>query len=251
MHFTKRQMMFAAAAALIGFTSAAEAASVKIHGSTTVFANLFKDHQGAVEEASGQSLQIVANGSSRGLTDLSSGQADLGMISAPLDATISKMQKKDPSFSGDDLVAHPIGEAKVAFITHPSNPVKTLTREQLTAVFSGEITSWADLGGAPMPIKVVLETSGGGVRTLTEKELLAKESVAADMVEVPNATQISQIVSQMPPALGIAAQAAIGGHSVQSIDGYEALTQPLFLITRGQPSADKEAIIEAARAILR
>lgn len=237
-------------AATFVFAGSAHASSLKIHGSTTVFANLFADHQAKVEADSGQVLTVVANGSSRGVNDVATGAADMGMISAPLPATIAKLASSQSGFVGDDLVGYDIGSAKVAFIVHPSNPVKELSTDQIAGIMQGEITNWADLGGQPMPIKVIMEQTGGGVRTMAEKSLLDGGVISVAGTEVPNGPQIVKIVEQMPMAFGIAAAAVAKGSPVAVLGGHDAPAQPLILVTKGDATAAQLAVIDSARNIL-
>ena len=43
----------------------------------------------------------------------------------------------------------------IAIITHPSNPVHTLTIDQVRKLFSGEYTNWLQVGGTDLPVKLV------------------------------------------------------------------------------------------------
>ncbi|MDJ0823135.1 MAG: substrate-binding domain-containing protein [Paracoccaceae bacterium] len=238
-------------AAFLCVASAAFAvdAPVSISGSTTVASAIMDPHRAAIEEGSGLSLDVIANGSSRGINDLVEGRSELAMISAPLDVTIAKIEKKNPGSVADaGLMAHQVGETLVAFVVHPSNPVKSLSLAQIGAVLAGEITTWAELGGPNMPIIVVAETSGGGVRSLVESELLDGESIAADLREFPNATQVPTVVSQLPPGLGIAAKSAAAAANVVGIETESPVSQPLILVTLGEPSPEAQRVIDAARA---
>ena len=61
-------------AACVAFSATAHAADVSVHGSTTVASNLLMPKKAQIEKASGHSLSVVANGSSRGVMDLVSGK---------------------------------------------------------------------------------------------------------------------------------------------------------------------------------
>ena len=220
---------------------------LRLHGSTTVVANIMKPHQVVIEQRTGHKLRVVANGSGRGLQDLVAGKAEIGMISAPLEAAVKKIKKKNAAFNDSDLQAHQVGETRVAFITHPSNPVKSLTMDQVAGILSGKIKNWQEVGGRPQPIVVVCEDRNGGVRTMTEKALLDGDSIVGSAKQMPNGTQVIKVVSQLPVAFGVAAAAAMDS-KVKAVSTDGSVVQPLILVTRGAPTPAQHAIIDAARA---
>src|ERR1700733_15735064 len=151
-----RRALVIALAAFLALGATAQARTVAIHGSTTVSAAVLVPHKDDIEKASGETLDIVANGSGRGLADLTAGKADMAMISAPLEAEAAAANAKTPgSVDPAKLVVHQIGEARVAFVVHPSNPVKELSLAQIAGILSGKISKWSEVGGADQPIVVV------------------------------------------------------------------------------------------------
>ena len=226
----------------------AQAATVTLHGSSTVTNTLLLPHQSEIEADSGHTLAITGNGSSRGILDLIEGKADLGMISAPLDTTIAKVEKKNPGIAaGKDLRGHQVGETRVAFAVHPSNPVKELSLAQIADIMTGKVTNWQELGGENAPILVVVETPGGGVRSMVEKEVLNKGEITANTRELPNSAQVVKVVAQVPQAIGVAIDSTVDGKSTVSLKTDKAIVQPLILVSLGAPSAEAEQVIAAAR----
>ncbi|MDX1486229.1 MAG: substrate-binding domain-containing protein, partial [Alphaproteobacteria bacterium] len=194
-----RKLFMGVAMAAVAVSASAQAETISIHGSTTVFANVFKANKAKIEKAAGVTLKVVSNGSGRGLADLSAGKADMGMISSDLAATVAKANKKRPgSVNPAGLTAHKLGETRVAFIVHPSNGVKTLTMDQVKAILSGQAKNWKDVGGNDKPIVIISEPTGGGIRSMVEKEVLSKASVKGTLRQVPNGTQVPLVVSQLP-----------------------------------------------------
>ena len=243
-----RLLTAAAFAAVSLLAPAAQASSLKISGSTTVASAILLPMEQQIEDASGVDLDIIANGSSRGINDLINGQSALAMISAPLDVAIKKINKKAPgSLDGADLRGYQIGETRVAFVVHPSNPVGSMTLEQVAGILSGQLTNWSELGGADMPIVIVAETLGGGVRTLVESKLNNGESIAGTVREFPNATQVPKVVAQMPQAFGLASFKAAGTTAAVVVETNTQIAQPLILVTNGAPSDAAMAVIEASR----
>ncbi len=246
----KRTTVLGAALAAVlslGMAQQAPAGEVSVHGSTTVASNIMLPYKSDIEQQSGQSLKVVANGSSRGILDLAAGNASMAMISAPLEITLKKVNKKKPgTTAGMNLIAHRVGTTRVAFVVHPSNPVRTLTLAQIADLMSGKIKNWKDLGGKDAPILVIMETKGGGVRSMVEKEVMGGAEIAAASRELPGAVQVVGIVAQVPQAIGIAVSATVDG-KVNVLTTDRTIEQPLILVTKGQPSTETAKVIEAAR----
>lgn len=243
----KRNFVAALAAALL-LPAAATAAEITISGSTSVAAQLVQPHEAQIEAAAGVSLNIIANGSGRGLQDLAEGKAAVAMISAPLEVTAESVNKKQPgAVDAAGMVAHQVGEARVAFVVHPANPVKQMTQEQVAGILSGAIANWSALGGPDLPIVVVTEVAGGGLRSMVESEMLGKAPITGNLRELPNATQVAQVVQQISPGFGVAAHASVAGSGASVVATEREIAQPLILVTRGTPSAEIARVIDAAR----
>lgn len=66
-----------------------------------------------------------------------------------------------------DLI--PVGREGFIFFTNARNPVDSLTQDQLRGIYSGEITSWAQVGGKDTPILPYQRNRGSGSQTGLEK----------------------------------------------------------------------------------
>ena len=62
----------------------------------------------------------------------------------------------------DDIVNFPIGREGFVFFTNVQNKVDSLTQEQLRGIYSGKITSWAEVGGDNMEIRPYRRNRGSG-----------------------------------------------------------------------------------------
>ncbi len=83
-------------------------------------------------------IEVQGPGSSAGVKAAKNGSADIGMSSRDL-----KDSEKESS-----LVEEVIARDGIAVVVHPSNKVKGLTGDQVSAIYKGEITNWKDVGGA-------------------------------------------------------------------------------------------------------
>lgn len=89
------------------------------------------------------------------------GSASIGMSSR----RITKDEARALRADGAGNMVSPNQERIIAVdsmvvITNPQNPVAELTIEQLRGIFSGQITSWSELGGEDRDINVVMHQDG-------------------------------------------------------------------------------------------
>ena len=217
-----------------------------LHGSTTVQGALEARHA-ELEAAVGRKIEFSANGSSVGLASLAAGQAQMAMISAPLDEVAQKLNVKNPgAINVAQFRAAEIGHVKIAFIVNPRNSVRALSAVQLAGVFTGKIVNWKELGGGNSPIVVITLANGG---PLIPDALLHGAPITLAARMVPNASQIPGLVAQQPNAIGIISTAHVKGPTSLVQTDVE-IAVPLFLVTKGEPTAVEQKLIDAARKLL-
>ena len=96
----------------------------------------------------GVRINVQTGGSSRGINDTRTGLAGVGMVSRALKPT------------EDDLTAYVIATDKIGIIVHRSNPVSTLSHQEILDIYTGATTNWRQLGGENRPITVVNKAEG-------------------------------------------------------------------------------------------
>lgn len=127
-------------------------AEVKVYGATTVAFGLMIPQEATIEKLSGVQLAILPSSTTHGLADLAKGNADIAMLSEPLEAAAEAVNKRVPGLVNlADFSDRQVGDAFVQFIVHPSNPVTSLSKGQLADLYSGKTTNWAELGGTMCP----------------------------------------------------------------------------------------------------
>ena len=82
-------------------------------------------------------IRINPIGTGEGLRQLKTHQADLAMVSETIDSAFLKQKNR----SSAKVIF--IAKGRVSIIAHRHNLVSVLTKAQLKAIFSGEITDWA------------------------------------------------------------------------------------------------------------
>lgn len=84
-------------------------------------------------------------GSGGGIAAVGSGKAVLGRVA----------RKLSDSEKASGIAYEPFARLPSAFFVHPSAGVTSLTTAQLTAIYSGRISNWKDVGGNDLRIRVV------------------------------------------------------------------------------------------------
>jgi phosphate transport system substrate-binding protein len=132
-------------------------------------------------------------GSGATLALLRGGEADVGFLSREL--TVEDRTQVD---------ALGLGYTAQVLIVHPSNPVTGLGQEQLRGIFSGAISDWSEVGGAPGAILVILRSETSPTRIALDPLLrLPGAAYRPDAISTPDADAMLTAVSASPRAIGM------------------------------------------------
>jgi ABC-type phosphate transport system substrate-binding protein len=138
------------------------------------------------------------------------------------------------------LVGQPVAVILFAVVVNRATGVLNLTTAQLRGIFDGQFTSWKQVGGANLPIKIVARASGSGTRRAFDTEILGGAEPAASSYncvsknELPQAKvtkceladtgTLIQRVNSIPGAIGYAQVSDANGASnlrTIAINGWE------------------------------
>ena len=226
------------------------AEAVTLQGSTTFSSRLIEPHRPAIEGRAGRRLEVIGNKSIHGLVALLEGRTQLAMISSSLEGELDVLRHKYPNLPVDRLQSFEIARTRIAFVTHPGNPVRRAKLADIARILRGEIRSWAELGGADIAIAVVTTQPGGGVPTTVRGQLLdARPMMPARVIEVEASSHVVKITAQIEGALGITQLGLLGVARVLELETDAKVEQELNLVTVGPPDAAAAAVIEAARHV--
>jgi ABC-type phosphate transport system substrate-binding protein len=131
-----------ALALILGMLSGLASAQITYVGSTTIGEGLIPEAAKAFTAKPGipfGSIEVPV--SSKGLEMILRGEAQLADISRSL--TLEEKQRR--------FYYRIIGYDAVGIYVHPANPVTNLTKQQLKAIHTGQITNWNIDGFAPEP----------------------------------------------------------------------------------------------------
>jgi phosphate transport system substrate-binding protein len=195
---------------------------------------------------SGITWQGLADiGSNAGVNLVISGETDLGYISRDLlDTEKGKVE------------AVAIGASGTAVAVAASNPVKSLTKDQVAKIFTGAITDWKDVGGTPGKIRILIRESGASTRSAFEAYFFdgKKPAYAANAVEVTTYDETVKAINSFKESIGMvtmnASTFANTSIAFATIDGVAAsrdnlntgkyqVRRPLYLVydpTKAKPA---------------
>ena len=243
----RRAVVLGAGAASLPWTARPLAAEpvVTIHGSTTFDRRLMSSHRDLIAKEAGVALQIVGMKSLHGLVALLEGRAMLAMISAPLATEASLVRQLRPELPVDLLQGFEIVRVRAAFVVNRGNPVRSLRLDTIRRVLAGQITSWADLGGADRPIRVVVVRDGGVILAVQNRLLDGHAVSEQGLIRVETAKQLMTVVAQEPDALGVGQLGLVAGSGAIEIATDGAVDQLLSLVSLGAPDELQRRVIAA------
>jgi phosphate transport system substrate-binding protein len=108
----------------------------------------------------------------------------------------------------------------VAFVTHMSNPVESLSLNDFKKIYSGEITNWQQVGGPDLPI-VVFDQSIFAIRTMLRSKFDLKD-FREDTIKLVSSQNTLEAIENFPAAIGYVPLGAVFGEwkiKILKIDG--------------------------------
>ena len=122
------------AADAAAFTSTMPSGKVVVAGSSSVSPIMEKLKEGYIAVNSNVNVEVLMSDSTTGMTQAIDGTCDIGMASREL-------SEKEAA----ELTATPIALDGIAVIVSNDNPTTAMTSEQVKGIYTGEITTWAEL----------------------------------------------------------------------------------------------------------
>jgi phosphate transport system substrate-binding protein len=213
-------------------------------------------------------FDLAGGGSTVGEERVWAGQVDLG--ASTLTATATPTTTVGTALP--PLLRIPIGLDGLAIVVHASNPISGLTTTELQGLYSGRIFDWAELGGESGEVILISREDGSGSRATFEERVMNDEAVSLTAVVMPTSADVVAYVVRNPNAIGYLSRAYVvdlidgampnGNGSTTTLavrvvpldgdlptptairEGGYGLTQPLLLLSRGEPQGAVRAFVD-------
>src|SRR5262249_17527441 len=105
---------------------------------------------------------------------------------------------------------HVLGLDGVAVVVHPANSVERLSMDQLRAIFSGSITNWQQVGGAPGVITRYARDDKSGTFDVFKSVVLHDSPLAGDARRFESSEDLVREVSADSQGVGFVGLPFIG-----------------------------------------
>ncbi|MBU1229040.1 MAG: PstS family phosphate ABC transporter substrate-binding protein [Proteobacteria bacterium] len=240
------------ALAVLGLAATSYAGDLPVKGSTTVQPIMQKAVEAFMAKNKGVSISISASGSGDGAKALIDGSTPLAMLSREMKESEFK-QAKEKGVSPKQIV---IAYDCIIPVVNSANPVKNLTQAQLKDIYTGKVTDWKDVGGAPGQIVVVSRDSSSGTFEYWGEHVLKKERVFARALMQASNGAVAQTVSKNKSAIGYVGLAyakapglkdltvdGIMGSVENTLNGSYPVSRGLYLYSNGEPSGDVAKLV--------
>ena len=183
-------------------------------------------------------ISIAGGGSGVGIKQAGEGLVDIGNSGRkPTEEEVSKYGLKVFRWAVDG----------VGVVVNPTNPVKSLSSDQLKQIYAGTVNNWKALGGIDKAINLYTRDEASGTREVFWKNALKKVEINPGANVVPSNGAMKTAVANDPYAIGYVsvghidasvAPVALDGvvPTIETVrSGAYPVSRGLFSLTKGEP----------------
>lgn len=200
------------------------------------------------------SITLNGGGSGTGLKQVADGSVDIGNSDVAADTKLDKAV-------ADGLVDHKVCVVTMAPVVNKdiAATVKSLTKQQLTDIFTAKITNWKEIGGPDEEIVLITRPSTSGTRALFKEFALGgAEEASNKSLETDDSGTLLQSIKDNKGAIGYVALSYLVNNqdvATVSVDGVAPTlentyngTYPVWgyehMYTKGEPNATVKAYLD-------
>ena len=221
--------------------------AVRISGGTAHIPVMKEAAKRIMQRYAGIQITVAGGGSGVGIKQVGEGLVDVGNSGRkPTDDEISKYGLKLFKWAVDG----------VGVVVNPENPVHSLSKAQVKAVFAGTIGNWKKLGGPEKTINLYTRDEASGTRAVFWKKAIGKGPISAKANVVVSNGAMKSAVAGDPYGIGYVSV----GHIDETVtpvtldgvtptletvkNGAYPVARGLFSNTKGDPAGLTKAFID-------
>lgn len=201
-------------------------------------------------------VQVTGGGSGTGMAALVNGTTDIAMASRQIKESEVQLVQARHNVAPQEI---PVAKDGVTFYVHESNPITSLTQEQLKGIYLGDITNWKEVGGEDAPIVVYSRENSSGTYVFVKEYVLENGDFTERALTLPGTAAVVNAVSKEKNGIGYGGAAygkgikelkvKVGADEIapspENIkSGKYPLSRNLFFYVHGEPSGSVKQFID-------
>lgn len=171
---------------------------IQLRGSTTVLKLMQQIGMQYMDEHPNIHLPLVGGGTAMGYKSALDGTSNIGMASGQMPPNIQVWARKHKLKIEEVTIA----SDGIAAIVNTANPINDLSLEQLHDVFTGNITSWNNVGKYSGPINVVSHDPQLGTYEPWKRQVAGKDHITLKAKVVSGLSSLMHAIMSDPYAIG-------------------------------------------------
>jgi phosphate transport system substrate-binding protein len=151
-----------------------------------------------------------------------------------------------------------IGYDAVHIFVHPDNPVSSLTKQQLKAIYTGRLTNWYEVGGPDASVVCITQIWGEKRAQMIEfqEDVMDRVPYRNDRKEVDRQSdQVAALLVEPYRITAVSSASARSGIKAVAIEGFlpepdhvrsgaYLLSRPLLLVSQAPPTSEVKQFID-------
>lgn len=232
-----------AAFGLLLFTHVVFAEQITIGGGGAALDGIIKPVKDPFEKATGIKIEFRYSTDIVSFKQLQEGTLDASTFGGTYDdfrKVVDNVGAKTANPA--DFTPIQIGKARIYTIINKSNPVNSLTKEQLKGIFTGKVSNWKNVGGNDAEILVVLSTMNKATNSFFQTAVLDGESFLKDIMDAGTFKDIGEKVASVPDTIAFGPLPLLNG-TIKSVET-PIYSRPISILTKGKPSPKVRKLID-------
>ncbi|MTV47588.1 phosphate ABC transporter substrate-binding protein PstS family protein [Heliobacillus mobilis] len=239
--------------------ASAQKGSIQVKGSDTIVNLSQKMAETYMEKNKDANIAVTGGGSGTGIKALINGTTDLANASREMkDEEKQELKEK----TGKDTKEIVIARDGIGFIVNKNNPVKELTMDQLSDIYTGKVSNWKELGGPDEKIVVYARETSSGTHVFIKEHVMKNKDYRTDaLLQSSNAAIVKEVeankgaigyvglgyLKDTTKTLGVkkdGQSAAVMPSEASVKDKSYPVSRPLFVYAAGEPEGLAKSFVD-------
>lgn len=231
---------------ITAMTFLAQAGTITVESGGVPLENIFKKIEEPFEkENPGINLELIRGTIRTSLENVENGKVTGGSVAFPMDEWLKKAEKNFQYKPVDASVFkhRVIGKDLMFVMVNKENPILKFDKITLTKIFSGAVKNWKEVGGADLPIKVIISDNVPGMNDFFQEAAMGGAAYATTArhvkLEIP---ELKLEIAKTPEAIALVPSGA-KDESIKIVKT-DDIGRPITFVTKGEPNVETKKLLD-------